>query len=77
MKLFMWNCRGAANLHFHRHLRELLNDHHPQLVVIMETGMGGDKGKAFSSNLGFSSMHVSKPGGFGGGIWLFWNDSKI
>ncbi|KAL7180774.1 hypothetical protein ACSBR1_039769 [Camellia fascicularis] len=77
MKILLWNCRGIANPHFCRLLRDLVNEYHPLLVIIMETRVEGTRGRSLASNMGFSSVHISEPVGFAGGIWLLWNDSNI
>ncbi|KAL7216100.1 hypothetical protein ACSBR1_028109 [Camellia fascicularis] len=77
MKVLLWNYRGAASPHFRRHFFTLVNEYHPQLVILTETRVGGTRGKTLSENLGFSNVHISDPIGFSGGIWLLWNDLQI
>ncbi|KAI7996916.1 hypothetical protein LOK49_LG10G01281 [Camellia lanceoleosa] len=77
MKVLLWNCRGAASPHFRRHFFTLVNEYHPQLVILTETRVGGTRGKTLSDNLGFSKVHISEPIGFAEGIWLLWNDLEI
>ncbi|KAL7210976.1 hypothetical protein ACSBR2_013959 [Camellia fascicularis] len=77
MKVLLWNCRGAANPHFRRHFRSLLEEHHPQLVVITETHIGGDRGMTICKSLGLPNFHISEPIGFARGIWLIWNGQEI
>ncbi|KAI8016425.1 hypothetical protein LOK49_LG05G03395 [Camellia lanceoleosa] len=77
MKVLLWNCRGAANLHFRRHFHNLMNEHQPYLVVITETKIGRDRGKDICESLGFSKFEISEPVGFVDGIWLLWNDLEV
>ncbi|GMP46214.1 hypothetical protein CsSME_00014459 [Camellia sinensis var. sinensis] len=77
MKVLLWNCQGAANPHFLRHFNNLMEDHHPQLVVITETRVGGIRGATLCKNLGFPKYHIVETHGFAGGIWLLWNDLEI
>ncbi|KAL7185376.1 hypothetical protein ACSBR2_027337 [Camellia fascicularis] len=77
MKVLLWNCRGTASPHFRRHFFTLVNEYHPQLVILTETRVGGTRGKTLSENLGFSNGHISDPIDFSGGIWLLWNDLEI
>ncbi|KAL7211712.1 hypothetical protein ACSBR2_014549 [Camellia fascicularis] len=77
MKVLLWNCRGAANPHFRRHFHSLLEEHHPQLVVITKTRIGGDKDMTICKSLCFPNFHILEPIGFAGGIWLLWNGQEI
>ncbi|GLT49929.1 hypothetical protein SLA2020_234520 [Shorea laevis] len=43
IKVFSWNCRGAANEEFKRNVREIIREHNPRLFVIMETKLNGDR----------------------------------
>ncbi|KAI8014894.1 hypothetical protein LOK49_LG05G02348 [Camellia lanceoleosa] len=44
MKILIWNYRGAANPHFRRHLFDLLTVYKPQILVITETRVKGNRG---------------------------------
>lgn len=77
MKILIWNCRGAANPHFRRHFREIIKTHQPQMAVITETRISGDRAKRLSMNLGFSNTAIADAVGFAGGIWVMWNDQEI
>ncbi|KAI7987687.1 hypothetical protein LOK49_LG13G02971 [Camellia lanceoleosa] len=77
MKVLLWNCRGAARPHFRRHFFTIVNEYHPQLVILTKTRVGGTRNNTLSENLGFSNVHISDPIGFAEGIWLLWNDLEI
>lgn len=77
MKILIWNCRGAANPLFRRHFREIIKTHQPQMAVITETRISGDRAKRLSMNLGFSNTAIADAVGFAGGIWVIWNDQEI
>ena len=37
LKLFVWNVRGAGNIHFLNELKEHLRLHRPHIVALLET----------------------------------------
>ncbi|KAI8031516.1 putative ribonuclease H protein [Camellia lanceoleosa] len=77
MKALFWNCRGAANPHFRRHFRNLMEAHHPQLPGITETRVGNTRSTNIYKSLGFSNFHITEPISYAGGIWLLWNSLEI
>lgn len=42
MIIIAWNCRGALKPSFQNHVRDLVQNHDPALIFIMETRIGGD-----------------------------------
>ncbi|KAL7168475.1 hypothetical protein ACSBR2_038836 [Camellia fascicularis] len=77
MKAFFWNYQGAANPHFLRHFRSLVEEHHLQLVVITETRVSGDRGTDICKSLEFPNFYIAELVGFAGGIWLLGNSLEI
>ncbi|GLT46247.1 hypothetical protein SLA2020_200180 [Shorea laevis] len=76
MKILIWNCRGAANENFKRHVMDLKATHKPCMMLIMETKISGDRAKAIASNL-YPNFHVVDADGFAGGLWLLRDASRI
>ncbi|CAL5416425.1 unnamed protein product [Camellia sinensis] len=77
MTLLIWNCRGAGNKKFKRNLRELVQIHKPDLLVLMETKVELAAMGMFFNQMGFTtSAHVDLVGR-SGGIWMLWNPSLV
>ncbi|CAN1186746.1 hypothetical protein LINPERHAP2_LOCUS38302 [Linum perenne] len=51
--------------------------HKPQLVAILEPRISGQVGSTVRSKMGFQFSSIVEARGFGGGIWLLWNDTSI
>ena len=45
MNIIIWKCRGAQKPSFLPSARDLVTDHDPAIMVIMETQVGGDRAK--------------------------------
>ena len=43
MNILMWNCRGVLNPDFKRRIYEMAVNHNPEISVITETRVGGDR----------------------------------
>ena len=77
MNIVVWNCRGALNPNFQSHIRELVRCHNPDVLVVMETHIGGDRAEDISDRLPFNNAIHTETMGFAGGIWLMWNVDKV
>ena len=77
MNIVVWNCRGALKPNFQSHVRELVRCHNPDVLVVMETRIGGDRAKDISDRLPFDNAIHTETMGFAGGIWLMWNADKL
>ena len=77
MNIVVWNCRGALKPNFQSHIRELVRCHNPDVLVVMETRIGGDRAKDISDRLPFDSAIHTETMGFAGGIWLMWNADRV
>ena len=40
INILLWNCKGALNANFKRRIFEMVVNHHPAIMVIMETRVG-------------------------------------
>ena len=68
MNIIMWNCRGALKPNFQNRVRELVRNHNPGIMVVMETRIGRDKAKEITDRLPFDGAIHTKTMGFAGGI---------
>ncbi|XP_031375777.1 uncharacterized protein LOC116190250 [Punica granatum] len=41
--MLVWNCREAGNANFRRSLKDLVNTHNPDIVILTETLLSGDR----------------------------------
>ena len=73
MKILMWNCRGALNSEFKRKVCELVANHRPSIMVIMETRVGGERAKKIIEGLPFDGFITTDTIGYAGGLWILWN----
>ena len=76
MNIVVWNCRGALKPNFQNHVRELVRFHNPDVLVVMETCIRGDRAKDIYDRLPFDSAIHTETIDFAGGIWLSWNADK-
>ncbi|CAN1141833.1 hypothetical protein LINPERHAP2_LOCUS12709, partial [Linum perenne] len=51
--------------------------YNPQLVAILEPRVSGRVGSEVRKKLGFKFSNVVEARGFGGGIWILWNDPNL
>ncbi|KAL7223854.1 hypothetical protein ACSBR1_025335 [Camellia fascicularis] len=72
MDLLVWTCRGAGNKRFKRNLRELVQIHKPDIIVLMETKVELTTIRMFFNCMGFTTSTHVDPVGQSGGIWMLW-----
>ncbi|XP_023872646.1 uncharacterized protein LOC111985234 [Quercus suber] len=77
MNIIVWNCRGALKPNFQSHVRELVRNHNPSIMVVMKTRIGGDRAKEITDRLPFDNAIHTETIGFSGGIWLLWNSDSV
>ncbi|XP_057251282.1 uncharacterized protein LOC130591656 [Beta vulgaris subsp. vulgaris] len=77
MTVLYWNVRGIARPSFKPNLRLLIAQHHPKMVVLVETRVCRAKTTLILENIGFDSWHMVEPRGFAGGIIILWNSDCI
>lgn len=75
--ILAWNCRGASSKTSHRHLRELLLVHMPDILILVETRCSSHNIEPIYRFSSFNSSVVSEAHGFSGGIWILWNDCNL
>ena len=77
MNIIAWNCRGASKPSFQNHVRELVQNHDPAIMIIMETRIGGARARDISDKLPFDGAIHTDTLGFAGGLWLLWNSDRV
>lgn len=77
MNIIIWNCRGALKSNFQSHVRELVQNHDPAILVIMETKVGGDRAREITDRLSFDGAIHTNTIGYTGGLWLLWNSDRV
>lgn len=75
--ILAWNCRGAGGPKFRRALRDLINQHHPDILFLCETRVHSDQGNWILHNFQFTQFAVVETRGFAGGLWCLWNENKV
>ncbi|KAL4643938.1 hypothetical protein ACB092_02G127500 [Castanea dentata] len=70
MNILMWNCRSALNPDFRRRIFEMVVNHHPSIMVITETRVGGERAKRIIEELPFDGFLTTETIGYAGGLWI-------
>ena len=70
MNILTWNCKGALKPSFKQTILDLVNCHHPIIMVITETRLSGDKAKSIMASFPFDGAMCPYTIGFAGDIWL-------
>lgn len=53
----VWNCKRALKPSFKSDVSELVANHNPAILVVMETLLGGDRAKEITENLPFQGAN--------------------
>ncbi|OMO49899.1 Endonuclease/exonuclease/phosphatase [Corchorus capsularis] len=77
MKILLWNVRGAGSGEFFRIMKDLIRQHQPSIVGIMETRISQEKAEKVVRKIELPKCHIVEGLGFVGGIWLLWDDKKV
>ena len=77
MKILNWNCRGVLNPRFIRTFNNLMDAHTPDVVILSETRLDGDRAHNVISKLPFDNWHTTETLGFAGGLWLLWRTDLV
>ena len=72
MNILMWNCKGALNPNFMRWIFEMVVNHHPSIMVITETKVGGKRAKRIIEGLPFDGFLTTETIGHASGLWILW-----
>ena len=77
MNIIIWNCRDALKPSFKKRVNELVQNHNPAILVVMETRVGGDKAKEITDLLLFDGAIHTNIIGYAGGLWVLWNADRV
>ena len=77
MNIIIWNCKGALKPSFQTHVRELVHNHNPAILVLMETKVGGERAREILGRLPFDNAIHTDTVGYAGGLWMLWNSDRV
>lgn len=77
LNILAWNVRGCGVAQFRRAFMELIGRHKPNIVLLTETRVGGERVESIIGSLGFSASYKVDPMGYARGLWLLWNNEEI
>ena len=55
----------------------MVQKHNPDILVVVETRVGGNRAREISERLPFDGAIRSNAVGFVGGIWVLWNSDRV
>jgi len=70
MNIIIWNSKGVLKPNFQTHIRELVQNYDPTILVVMENRLGGDRAKEITYRLPFNGAIHTDTIGYAGGLWL-------
>ncbi|XP_021754411.1 uncharacterized protein LOC110719729 [Chenopodium quinoa] len=70
----VWNVQGAGSSNFISSLKDLIHANKPNVLVLVETHMGGDQAIKIINYDGHERVDAV---GFSGGIWVFWKSEDV
>ena len=70
-----WNCRGLRSNSTVRRLEEMVREHLPDFLFLLETKNSRDHVRKFQSSLGYDHFYLVDPVGLSGGLALFWRST--
>ena len=77
MNVIIWNCKGASKPSFKKRVTELVQNHDPAILVVMETRVGGDRAREITDLLPFDRAIHTNTIGYVGGLWVLWNTDMV
>lgn len=75
--IIAWNCTGVGSNIALRHLLLLLQQHNPNILILVETRVHSNFIDRIRRRTNFSNYIVSEAIGFSRGIWILWDNSKF
>lgn len=70
LSILSWNIRGAFGRSTKRHVRDIINTHHPSLFLVYETHGPFAKAEKMWGVLGYKPVFIEEARGHSGGIWV-------
>lgn len=77
MSILTWNCRGGAHPEFIKAITDLVSQHKPMLIFIIETRLPAVMADDLKVELKYDSVHGVDSNGLSGGIWMIWDSTRI
>ena len=66
INVIIWNCRGVLKPNFQNHVRELVRNNNPAILVVMETHIGRERVREITDKLPFENAIHTDIIGFAG-----------
>lgn len=73
----MSNCRGAGSADLFRNLLELVKNHRPEILILVETRVPSAHARRVLRNSRLNRIAVVEANGFAGGIWLLCDEHRV
>src|SRR5437016_4181107 len=75
MSVLDWNYRGLGNATTVNELRELVKEHAPSVLCVVETQLHKTRVESLARTLGFDNAFAVSSSGQSGGLGVFWNNA--
>uniref|UniRef100_A0A2N9ERH6 CCHC-type domain-containing protein n=1 Tax=Fagus sylvatica TaxID=28930 RepID=A0A2N9ERH6_FAGSY len=77
VNILTWNCRGVLNPCFRKALLNTLNINNPDILILTETRLGGDRAAELARSFPLDGFLCTNTIGFAGGIWILWKTEVV
>ena len=77
MTIMVWKCRGALNASFHRSINDMVNTNKPDILIVIETKVGGSRAEDISGRLPFDGALHMDIVGYARDLWVLWNSNCV
>jgi exonuclease III len=77
VNILTWNCRGVLNPCFRKALLDTLQINNPEILILTETRLGGDRAAELARSFPFDGFLCTNTIGFAGGIWILWKTEAV
>lgn len=71
-----WNYRGAGSKEFELEMKNLLREHKPIVLILLEPWVSGEKADRICRKLRKNRWVCSEASGFSGGVWVLWDEEE-
>lgn len=76
-QIIIWNCHGAGNDRFKINFTDLVRQHRPKIVALLETKVNLQSMGSFFKNMGCTRDTFTDPNGRSRGIWVLWDPTEV
>ena len=77
MNIIIWNCKGTLKPNFQNNVRELVNNHNPAVLIIMETRIDGERAREITDRLLFDGAIHTNTIGYAEGLYMLWDLDRV